>query len=326
MSYTILNKLGQLLDPQLQSRIEDKLKKLNTLRPLPPTVVTKLKEQFAIEMTYNSNAIEGNSLTLKETAWVIQDGLTIKGKPLKDHLEAKDHYEALNYLYETIGHNSQQTISEVFIRTLHKLVVRETEKEEAGAYRTTNVMITGSDHTPPDVSQVRSAMNELIKWVRENQRKLHPIELAALLHHKIVHIHPFSDGNGRTARLVMNLILMQQGYPLVVVLKNDRQKYYRVLSDADKGLYPPFVRFIAQTVERSVNIYLKVLIPATEKDQKYFPLSEISKSTPYSEKYLNLLARYGKIEAHKEKRIWVTTKEAIERYMKERKRKRKIAV
>ena len=314
------------LDQNLHSRIEEKLSKLNGLRPLPPTIIQKLKQQFSIEMTYNSNAIEGNSLTLKETAWVIQDGLTIKGKPLKDHLEAKDHYEALNYLYETIEHDSQQTISEVFIRTLHTLVVRETEREEAGVYRTTNVMITGSDHTPPDVSQVSSAMNELIKWVRKNQKNLHPIEQAALLHHKIVHIHPFTDGNGRTARLALNLILMHKGYSLVVVLKNDRRKYYRVLSQADKEVYQPLIRFLAQAVERSLNIYLKVLFPATKKSQKYFSLSEISKLTPYSEKYLNLLARYGKIEAHKEKRIWVTTKAAIERYMKERKRKRNVTV
>lgn len=310
------------LDPQLQLRIEEKLKILAALRPIPPVVVTKLKEQFAIEMTYNSNAIEGNSLTLKETAWVIQEGITIKGKPLKDHLEAKDHYEALNYLYEMIEHNKQQTISEVFIRTLHQLVIREIDRQEAGSYRTVNVMITGSDHQPPDVSEVPLKMNDLVKWIREHQKKLHPIELAALLHHKLVYIHPFADGNGRTARLAMNLILMHRGYPLVMVLKNDRRRYYRVLSYADKGTYYPLVRFIAQAVERSLNIYLKVLLPAKKSEGKYVPLSELATHTPYSEKYLNLLARYGKIEAHKEKRIWVATRGSIERYIKERKRKR----
>src|SRR3989344_4831054 len=106
----------KLLDSLLQSRIEEKLHKLNNLRPLSSSVVAKLKQQFAIEMTYNSNAIEGNSLTLKETAWVIKDGLTIKGKPLKDHLEAKDQYDALEFLYETVAHESQQTLSELFIR------------------------------------------------------------------------------------------------------------------------------------------------------------------------------------------------------------------
>lgn len=312
-----------ILDQQLASRIDEKLKKLNSLRPLSPSIVSKLKQQFAIDMTYNSNAIEGNSLTLKETAWVIQDGLTIKGKPLKDHLEAKDHYEALEFLYETIEHNRQQTISEVFIRALHQLVVRETQREEAGKYRTVNVMITGSDHTPPDASEVCVKMHDFMQWIKSNQKKLHPIELAALIHHKMVYIHPFIDGNGRTARLVMNLTLMHEGYPLVVVLKNDRQKYYRALSQADKDTYQPLVRFIAQAVERSLNIYLKVLLPAKTNETKFVSLSTLAKETPYSEKYLNLLARFGKIEAHKEKRIWVTTKEAVERYIQNRQRKRK---
>ena len=208
-----------ILDTQLASRIDDKLKKLNSLRPLPSSIIIKLKQQFAIEMTYNSNAIEGNSLTLKETTWVIQDGLTIKGKSLKDHLEAKDHYDALEFLYETVEHNTQQTISEVFIRTLHQLVVRETEREDAGKYRAVNVMIMGADHTPPDVSEVSLRMHDFIQWIKMNQKKLHPIELAALIHHTLVYIHPFADGNGRTARLIMNLTLMHVGYPLVIILK-----------------------------------------------------------------------------------------------------------
>jgi len=313
-----------ILDTQLASRIDDKLKQLNSLRPLPSSIIIKLKQQFAIEMTYNSNAIEGNSLTLKETAWVIQDGLTIKGKSLKDHLEAKDHYDALEFLYETVEHNTQQTISEVFIRTLHQLVVRETEREYAGKYRTVNVMITGADHTPPDVSEVSLRMHDFIQWIKMNQKKLHPIELAAFIHHKLVYIHPFADGNGRTARLIMNLTLMHVGYPLVIILKNDRRKYYRALSQADKANYQPLVRFIAQAIERSLNIYLKVLFPAKTDKGRYVSLSTLAKDIRFSEKYLNLLARYGKIEAHKEKRIWVTTKDAIERYLKNRQRKRKI--
>lgn len=311
------------LDPYLKERIDKKLEQLQKLRPLPPASVEKLRQQFSIEMTYNSNAIEGNKLTLKETFLVIREGLTIKGKSLKDHLEAKDHYDALNYLYDLIEHGKQHTISEVFIRSIHQLVVKETDPDWAGKYRTSNVIITGSDHTPPDSSEVPQLMRDLINWAREN-KKLHPIELAAILHHKIVFIHPFFDGNGRTARLVMNLILMQYGYPLVVILKNDRKKYYETLTKADKGNYNLFVQFVAQTVERSMNIYLKTLLPISNKGQKFISLSEISKQIPYSEKYLNLLARQGKIEAHKEKRNWVANVEAIKKYMEERKRKRKI--
>jgi len=314
-----------ILDSRIQARIDEKLAKLNSQRPLSTSAVAKLREQFAIEMTYNSNAIEGNSLTLKETAWVIKDGLTIKGKPLKDHLEARDHYDALDYLYELVEKNSQQTISEVLIRNLHKLVVRETEADQAGSYRQTNVMITGSDHLPPDSSEVSFEMSDLISWAGENIQKLHPVEFAAILHHKLVYIHPFVDGNGRTARLVMNLVLLNRGYPLVVILKNDRQKYYRVLADADKGKLAPLIRFVAQAIERSLNIYLKTLSPEVDAGKKYQPLSSLVNLTPYSKKYLNLLARFGKIEAHKEKRIWVATQEAIERYVKGRQRQRKLS-
>lgn len=310
------------LDIHLKKRIDGKLKELQDLRPLPPQAVLKLKEQFAIEMTYNSNGIEGNKLTLKETFLVINEGLTIKGKSLKDHLEAKDHYEALNYLYESVEHNKKHTLSEVFIRNLQKLIVRETDSQYASAYRTSNVIITGSDHNPPDASEVPVLMRDLMVWIRGNKNKLHPIELAALLHHKLVYIHPFFDGNGRTARLAMNIVLMQAGYPLVMILKNDRRKYYDTLNKADKDKLVPFVQFIAQAVERSMNMYLKTLLPIKARKEKYFSLSELSKLTPYSEKYLNLLARQGKIEAYKEKRNWLTTLEAVKRYQYNRQRQR----
>jgi Fic family protein len=312
------------LEKHLKERLDFKLQQLQSLRPLPPSSVLKLKEQFGIEMTYNSNAIEGNRLSLKETFLVINEGLTIKGKSLKDHLEAKDHFEALNFLYEMIEKNSRHTVSELFIRSIQQIVVKETDPDWAGKYREGNVIITGSDHKPPDSSTIPILMNNLIRWVRNNQKKLHPIELAAIFHHKIVFIHPFFDGNGRTSRLIMNLILMQKGYPLVMILKNDRKRYYDSLDQADKNNYLPFVRFVAQAVERSLNIYLKTLLPNSRNKEKYVPLSKVSKKTPYSKKYLNLLARTGKIEAHKEKRNWVTSYEAIERYIENRMRRRKI--
>lgn len=312
----------QYLEKKIKDRIENKLKTLNGLRPLPPSAVKKLKEQFRIEMTYNSNAIEGNSLTLKETFLVINEGITIKGKPLKDHLEAKNHYEALEYLSGLVERNRKQTISEQLIRNLQQLVVQETEKEWAGKYRNSDVIIAGAEHKPPEAIDVPYEMEKLIKWWRENQRKLYIIELAALIHHKLVYIHPFFDGNGRTARLVMNLVLLQAGYPLVIILKNDRKKYYRVLARADKGNLIPFVRFIAQAVERSLDVYLKTLTPSSKIKERFITLREANKICPYSAKYLNLLARQGKLEAHKEKRNWLTTKEAIERYIKTRERKR----
>ncbi len=309
----------------IQTRLEEKLAKLNKLRPLPKSAVQKLREKFQIEMTYNSNAIEGNSLTLKETFLVINEGITVKGKPLKDHLEAKDHHAALEYLYDLIDRNKKHTVSETLIKNLHQIILQETDKEWAGRYRNANVIIGGAKHTPPDALQVPQKMHDLITWLNSEKNKLNIIELSALLHHKLVHIHPFFDGNGRTARLTMNLFLMQAGYPLVVIMKNDRKKYYDVLDKADSGKYEPLVKFVAQSIERSLDIYLKTLTPATTKQEKSISLTEIAKTTPFSAKYLNLLARQGKLEAYKEGRDWLTSKEAIERYIKNRTRQRKIS-
>ncbi|MFH1207857.1 MAG: Fic family protein [Patescibacteria group bacterium] len=309
----------------VKTRLEEKLIKLNKLRPLPKSAVQKLREKFQIEMTYNSNAIEGNSLTLKETFLVINEGITIKGKPLKDHLEAKDHQAALEYLYDLVDKDKKHRISEMLIRNLHQIIIQETDREWAGKYRNSNVVIGGAKHTPPDALHVPQYMRDVITWLNAQKNKTNIIELSALLHHKLVYIHPFFDGNGRTSRLVMNVLLMQAGYPLVIILKNDRKKYYDVLDKADGGKYEPLVKFIAQSIERSLDIYLKTLTPTTLKQEKFLSLTEIAKTTLFSAKYLNLLARYGKLEAHKEGRDWLTSKEAIGRYLKNRVRQRKIS-
>lgn len=311
------------LEVKIANRIEEKLCRLNDLRPLPQSALKKIQDHFRIEMTYNSNAIEGNSLTLKETFLVINEGITVKGKPLKDHLEARDHYLTLNYLYDLVENGKHHTISEHLIRSMHQLIMQETDKEWAGVYRNANVIISGADYIPPDALEVAHKMKELIDWIKGNKGNLHIIELAALLHHKLVYIHPFFDGNGRTSRIIMNLFLMQYGFPLVIILKNDRKKYYNVLSQADKENYKPLVQFIAQSVERSLDLYLKTLTPVSKKREKYLTLAELASKVPYSAKYLNLLARKGKLEAHKEGRNWLSSEEAIMRYIGGRERHRK---
>lgn len=273
-----------------------------------------------IEMTYNSNAIEGNSLTLRETALVLQEGVTIKGKPLKDHLEAKDHQEALDFLFSLVS-ESRSTISERLIRELHQLVVRETERESAGRYRTGSVVIAGADFTPPDAHEVPQKMEELLHWMKTRRSALHPVEFASLVHHKLTAIHPFFDGNGRTARLTMNLLLMRHGYPLSIILKHDRRKYYRMLQAADRGNPAPLVLFIAQAVERSLDLYLRAF--GKEGNEKLLTLSEAARGTSYSPKYLNLLARTGRIDAHKRGRVWYTSKKALEEYRRSRLRQRR---
>jgi Fic family protein len=304
-----------ILSNDLQKMLEDRLKQLNKLRPISSTLLLKLKERFQIEMTYNSNGIEGNTLTLKETYWVIQQGITVKGKSLKDHLEAKNHKEALDYLYEMIEQGSSHTISEHLIKSLHSLVIQGIDSSIAGQYRKVDVFITGTDHVPPSAIEVPYKMQELVAWARENYKKMTIVDFATLFHHKFVYIHPFQDGNGRVGRLLMNVFLMQYGFPIAIIQKNDRQKYYRVLAEADYGRYKPLITFVAQAVLRSLNIYLDVLTPSAEKEN-WISLGEARKYTDYSQAYLGKLAKEGKLEAMKVKRNWLTTKEAVLRYEK----------
>ncbi len=311
-----------MIPKSLLKRIDQKHQLIQKQRPLSAQLVQKLKEQFSFDMTYNSNAIEGNQLTLKETYLVVNDGLTVKGKSLKDHLEARNHHEAVHFLYELIEHQKKHTISEQLIRSLQQLIIKDIEDREAGQYRRGTVLISGSSHKPPEAFEVPRLMEAFIIWVKKNLNKLHPVELAAQAHHKLVNIHPFTDGNGRTARLFMNLILMQKGYPLVVILKNDRQKYYRALEKADKGNTTDIEKFVAQSVERSINIYMKALQSNTSPTEKLMTLSQLAKGGQFSEKYLNLLARSGKLEAHKEGRNWLSSKKALKEYLENRDRKR----
>ncbi len=310
------------LSEKLVQLLEEKLKKLNKLRPISPALIQKLKERFEIEMTYNSNAIEGNSLTLKETYWVISQGITVKGKPLKDHLEAKNHKEALDFLYDLVTPGSSFSISEHLIKQFHSLIIQDINRDAAGRYRNVDVFITGTEHVPPSALDVPDKMNELVRWAKHHHDKMNVVKFAAVLHHKFVHIHPFTDGNGRTGRLLMNVFLMQHGFPIAIIQKNDHQKYYRCLQAADEGNDKPLVRLVAQTVLRSLNIYLDTLTPSKDKEP-FIQLSQAAKYGPYSQEYLSKLAKEGRIDAHKVGRNWLTTKEAIERYRAGRRRKGK---
>jgi len=302
-------------------RLKAKHLQLQSSRPLSPTIVAKLRERFMLEMTYNSNAIEGNTLTLKETYLVLSEGITIKGKSLKEHLEAKNHHEALEFIFEQVEHDSQHTISEHLIRELQSLVIGSIDRSIAGTYRDVEVAITASSHQPPLATEILSKMADLIKWFHKEQSKLNPVELAAILHHKLVNIHPFADGNGRTARLLMNIILLQAGYPLVIILKNDRRKYYDTLSLADRGNVNPFITFIARAVERSLDLYLETITKNCSGATQFISLSELGKKYNLTQKHLNLLARTGKIVAHKQGRIWLSSIEAIQQYLDNRERK-----
>lgn len=310
-----------LLDARILKRLTSSLAELNRHRPLKAPILKRLREQFTVEMTYHSNAIEGNRLTLKETLLVLREGVTIKGKNLQEHLEAKNHEEAMNFLFEVVDSKKRLTLSHHLIRQLHQLVVKDTESKIAGTYRNTDVQILGSNHRPPPGYQVQEQMTKFFDWMTENKNKYHPVEFAALAHHRFVAIHPFEDGNGRTGRLLMNLLLMRNSYPIAIILKNDRVKYYNALDDADAGDRLAIVRIVAQAVERALNIYLKAVVKSSSQSELLL-LSELADKTEFSSKYLNLLARKGMLKAQKEGRNWYSSLKAVEDYKKSRLRKR----
>jgi len=297
-----------LINKKIHQRVLDKKRKLEGLRPLPSSLVARLKKQMMIEYTYNSNAIEGNTLTLRETQLVIEEGITVGGKSMTETLEAKNHPEAIEFSERLVDAKSELT--EDVILQLHRLIMSNIT-EDAGHYRTMGVRITGATFMPPPSSEVKPRIDELLKWLRENPDELTPIELAAVFHHRFVQIHPFSQGNGRTARLLMNALLMKDGYPFIAIVpKLDRPKYLKTLMEADLGNTSSLVNFIARCVERALDMYLDAL-----EEPKILTLAEASQITPYSQEYLSLIARKGLLGAYKQGRKWVVSRRELDRYL-----------
>ncbi len=293
--------------------IEGKKRVLDRCRPLSSAVVKRLEADFNLEMTFNSNAIEGNTLTLHETDMVLRRGITIGNKTLREHFEARNHEKALTFLRSVIA--KRQKFSKELVLQLHHEIMREIDPD-AGFFRRTQVRILGTTHIPPNHLKIERLVDELVQWYYANENKIPAWLLAATVHFVIAHIHPFADGNGRTARLLMNLVLMQKGYPPAVILHVDRKKYYRVLREADAGRLKNFNAFVARAVERSLSIWLSAL--STGKDSQmrgFIPLKEAAKQTEYSFEYLSLLARKGRIGAVKLRRNWVITQEALDEYL-----------
>jgi Fic family protein len=236
----------------------DRLKKeLDELRPLPAAALRNLDAVYRIEWTYNSNAIEGNTLTLLETKLVLEEGLTIGGKKLREHFEVVNHSEAIYYVQDIVNKNIELT--EYVVKSIHHLVLKNIEDENAGRYRMINVLISGSQHIPPHFTVISEKMEQLMEWYSAHKSTLHPVELAAEFHFRFVYIHPFSDGNGRTARLLMNLILMKFGFPPAIVkaANDDRLKYYETLELASiSNSLQPFIQLIAGCVEESLQRYI----------------------------------------------------------------------
>ena len=233
---------------------------LDAARPLDPFEVKQLQQYFKIGLTYSSNALEGNTLDLIETKIVIEDGLTIGGKPVRDHLEALGHADAYDHL---LALAQRENLREEDIRELHRLFYFRIDQAQAGVYRQQQVFLSGSEFVPPAASEVPKRMRKLFDKIERERTARHPVAFAAWLHFEFVTIHPFIDGNGRTARLAMNLALLQSGYPIVIIPPIRRADYIRALQrEQTKHVVKfedSFEALIADLTLSSLSEYLRLI-------------------------------------------------------------------
>ena len=259
--------------------LTEKKQKLDQYRPLPPELVRNLEDWFRVELTYTSNAIEGNTLTRQETALIVEKGLTVDGKTLKEHLEAVNHAEALA-LIRSLAQNKETAISEADIFDIHRLILSKIDDANAGRYRSVAVRIAGAVAILPNPAKVLQLMAEFVQWLQTDQG--HPAEVATQAHYRLVSIHPFVDGNGRTARLLMNLLLIRAGYPPAIIRKEDQRKYINALERAQMGgSLDDFNALIYEAVGRSLNIYLEALEPkeASQMERNLLKIGELARQT-----------------------------------------------
>jgi len=237
--------------------VTQKKEQLDALRPLPKELINNLNEWFRVELTYTSNALEGNTLTASETALVLEKGVTIGGKTLQEHLEATNHAKAFDYIMNFVK-QSPAAITEKDIVHIHDIILKNIDDANAGHYRNCAVRIAGSRTVLPNPLKVPELMTQFIDWL--NNTKVHPVELAAQAHYKLVTIHPFVDGNGRTARLLMNLILLMHGYPPAIIPLSERAHYINALEQSQTGgSINDYLNLIIKAVENSLDIYLNAL-------------------------------------------------------------------
>lgn len=266
----------------LLHRLTEKKKKLDGYRPLPSALVHNLEEWFKVELTYTSNAIEGNTLTRKETALVVEEGITVRGKTLKEHLEAINHAEAIDFIQELVD-KKREEITQRELLDIHTLILKKIDDDNAGRYRNVAVRIMGANVILPNPLKVPELMEDFFVWLG-GENNDHPAKIAADAHIKLVSIHPFSDGNGRTARLLMSLLLMQKGYPPALVRKEDRDVYLDSIEKAQlSGNLEDYYKVMYRAIDRSLDIYLEALAGKTPKtavvQKRLLRIGELAKET-----------------------------------------------
>ncbi len=293
------------LPPIVWARVRGSLRDLDAHRPLPADAVKALRDQLRVLHTYHSNAIEGNSLTLKETRLVLEEGITIGGKSLRDHLEATNNARAFEWVWDLA--KPRLRVDHALIQHLHEMITRGI-LESAGRYRTEQVWIGGARHIPPQPAKIVPLLDAAfaeIPAIRE------PVLRSIYLHHRIAYVHPFLDGNGRVARLAANLALLSARYPPIVLRVSDRLRYYKYLQAADDGDLLPFARFILRALDESLTSFLA----AVEPERALVPLRVLAKRSRYSQEYLSLRARQGVLAAVKMEGDWYSSRKALSDYL-----------
>ncbi|MCP5464963.1 MAG: Fic family protein [Deltaproteobacteria bacterium] len=279
-------------------KLVDKKNKLDQQRPLAVELVKNLEDWFRVELTYTSNAIEGNTLTRQETALVVEKGLTVGGKTLQEHLEATNHAKAFDWLIGFIK-NEDAEVTQKQILEIHKIILHGIDEQNAGFYRSVPVRISGSRVILPNPLKVPKLMEEFSDWLSSTRMTI--VKRAALAHYKLVSIHPFIDGNGRTARLLMNLILMQKGYPPAIIRKRDRLTYIKSLEEAQLGgSLEKYYKVIYAAIDRSLDIYLDAVsgkIAKAEPKQELLKIGQVAKQTKESVSTIRHWTQMGLIAA-----------------------------
>lgn len=300
------------MDPRLSRRLAEKHAILERQRPLPSAILAKLYDDLRARLTYHSNAIEGNTLDLGETQLVIAHGITIGGHTLKEHVEATNHAAAYSFVIDL----AQRTgaLDEAALLQLYALITKDLV-EVPGAYRIGAVFIAGSEHRPPTHRQVPELMANWFAWLEGDGLAYPPLIRAALAHEMLLAIHPFPDGNGRTARLVLNLQLMQAGYPVTLLLQGWRLTYIRALEQAHHGRYEPLVNVIGRAAEAGLDLFLEAIDAVPEEQRR--SVREVAAVCSIDADYLGWLLRAGRVAGVKRGGRWLTSAAAVRRYQAE---------
>lgn len=236
-------------------KAEEYKKKIDAMRPLGENMVAQIRQYYKIGLTWSSNALEGNSLTESETKVLLEEGLTVGGKPIRDYYEATGHAQAYEFMYDMA---KDRPVSEDDIKTLHRLFYTQLDSSQAGIYRREKVIITGSKYPTTTPDKIENMMKDFVEWLSTEEGKLHPVEFAATAHKKFVFIHPFIDGNGRVARLIMNLCLIRNGYTIAIIPPILRAEYIANLEKAHEN-DEDFIGFIAGRVVETEKELLRLL-------------------------------------------------------------------